>query len=396
MSSDLPKGWLNRKLSAIAQVNPESLAASTDLFFEFGYIDISQIEQPGSCQGWHQMHLRDAPSRARRLVKAGDVLVSTVRPYLRSFAKVPEANIPLIASTGFAVVRAAENVDPEFLYQQIMDQRFSAYLIPRMTGSNYPAVSAKDVGEYLVPVPPLDEQRRIADILQSVDDAISALSCLLQVYEKLLARYRWEVLHSLVDGTADNECCLGDICNLGRGFAFKSEDYVADGVLNFRVTNIGRMISDIGEKKFLPYEYLEKYSDYILTGDEIVLVMVGATVGKLGRVPEEVCPALLNQNMWILRPKGEIAADLLWHLAHVLISLKVHGAQGGAYSFLTKKDFLQHRIAKFSASDISPHIDAMCAMEASIEVLVQEHDELLEMKKMLAADLLSGRVRVPA
>ncbi len=98
--------------------------------------------------------------------------MSTVRPYLRNFARVTEAPPNLVASTGYAVVRPTNGVDGRFLYQHILSDPFVEFLIARMTGSNYPAVKGNDVEAYTLSLPPLFEQRKIAAILSSVDDAI--------------------------------------------------------------------------------------------------------------------------------------------------------------------------------------------------------------------------------
>lgn len=396
MSGALPEGWREAVLSDVADVNPETLRASTSPDYAFGYIDISQIEAPGQCAGWTEQTFGDAPSRARRKVQAGDILVSTVRPYLRSFAQVPEADLPLVASTGFAVVRAGADADQQFLYQHILHSRFIEHLTPRMTGSNYPAVSAGDVEAYPIPLPPLDEQRRIAEVLRSVDEAIAAAQDTLDFCESLLTTKRRATLRQFIIEPDDDAVRLGEICELGRGFAFKSEDYVEEGVLNFRVTNVGKPASDLGEKRFLPPSFMTEYEEYRLTGGEIVLVMVGATVGKLGRVPHAVCPALLNQNMWTLTAKKPFDQDLLWHLAHVLIEEKVHGAQGGAYSFLTKKDFLEHRIDRFDVDEIAEAVANLSAIEQYVQRLSDEVRQFHHLKASLMSDLLSGHVRVPA
>jgi type I restriction enzyme S subunit len=183
-ADEVPDSWREVVLSDVADVNPETLRASTPPDFTFGYIDISQIDSPGQCSGWTEQSFGDAPSRARRRVQIDDILVSTVRPYLRSFAQVPSADIPLVASTGFAVIRAGPEADQQFLYQHILHSSFIDHLTPRMTGSNYPAVSAGDVEAYPILLPPLDEQRRIAEMLRSVDEAIAATQA---VYEAAIA-----------------------------------------------------------------------------------------------------------------------------------------------------------------------------------------------------------------
>ena len=164
--------WRASTLGSLAQVNPEQLGSRTDPDYLLEYLDISAIEQPGVIGDTRTLRFEDAPSRARRVVREGDILVSTVRPYLRNFARVRQASDNLVVSTGYAVVRPSDRVDGRFLYQHILSSGFVEYLKPRMSGSNYPAVTAHDVKAYPLFLPPLPEQRKIAAILSSVDDAI--------------------------------------------------------------------------------------------------------------------------------------------------------------------------------------------------------------------------------
>ena len=167
-----PDTWRSSTLGSLAQVNPEQLGSRTDPDYLMEYLDISAIEQPGVIGDTRTFRFEDAPSRARRVVREGDILVSTVRPYLRNFARVREAPDNLVVSTGYAVVRPGDGVDGRFLYQHILSSGFVEYLKPRMSGSNYPAVTAHDVKAYRLFLPPLPEQRKISAILSSVDDAI--------------------------------------------------------------------------------------------------------------------------------------------------------------------------------------------------------------------------------
>ena len=164
-----PEGWRSAELGAIAQVNPEQLKHRTDPDYVLEYLDIAAIERPGVIGASRTLTLADAPSRARRRARAGDILVSTVRPYLRNFARVGEAPSNLVASTGYAVVRPANGVDGRFLYQHVLSDAFVEFLKPRMRCSNYPAVKADDVKTYTLSLPPLPEQRKIAAILSLLD-----------------------------------------------------------------------------------------------------------------------------------------------------------------------------------------------------------------------------------
>jgi type I restriction enzyme, S subunit len=128
----------------------------------FTYVDIASvsnqllaIETPKLLMG------REAPSRARKRIRTQDVILATTRPYLKSIAMVPESLDGEVCSTGFCVLRATESVLPEWLFFCAVSDAFIGQLTSKMRGANYPAVSDRDVYAATIPVPSLDEQRRI-------------------------------------------------------------------------------------------------------------------------------------------------------------------------------------------------------------------------------------------
>lgn len=173
--TEVPEGWTQRRLGECARVNAEQLGSKTDPNFLLEYLDIGAIERPGTIGSSRTLRFCDAPSRARRLARDGDVLVSTVRPYLRNFCRIQKAPDNLVVSTGYAVVRPSDDVDGDFFYQHILSDKFVEFLERRMSGSNYPAVKAADVEAYPLSLPPLAQQRKIGAILHSVDDAIEKI-----------------------------------------------------------------------------------------------------------------------------------------------------------------------------------------------------------------------------
>ncbi len=166
---EIPESWEVKTIGQMTKINAESLKNGTHPESEIEYIEIASIENPGYIQHTSRMIFSEAPSRARRIVKKGDVIVSTVRPYLKAFALIRQQSDNLIASTGFAVLTPSKNLDSEFLLHSVLSERFMKHLSRRMVGSNYPAVSAKDIEQYHFPCPPLEEQRAIANILHTVD-----------------------------------------------------------------------------------------------------------------------------------------------------------------------------------------------------------------------------------
>ena len=139
---------------------------------EISYIDLSAIENVTKVvSGFQSLAGRDAPSRARQLVQAGDILVSTVRPNLNGVARVPDELDGGTASTGFCVLRPrSEKVDSSFLFHWVQSSNFVDDMVRKATGASYPAVSDKIIFQSAIPLPPLGEQKRIAAILDQADE----------------------------------------------------------------------------------------------------------------------------------------------------------------------------------------------------------------------------------
>lgn len=170
----IPKGWEVKRLVEVSDINPESLSSKTDPNSVLKYIDIESVTT-GKINGTKEFCFAEAPSRARRIVVYNDVIISTVRPYLKAFAIVKTDEDNMICSTGFAVIRAINNNNPEFLFQYTLSDCFINQLSNKMVGSNYPAVNASDVKESLIAVPPINEQKRIAQVLSEFDIQINEL-----------------------------------------------------------------------------------------------------------------------------------------------------------------------------------------------------------------------------
>lgn len=150
------------------QVDPRS---SPDRLWT--YIDVSSVSnQSLSIETPQNLRGADAPSRARKRVKAGDTIVATVRPYLRRIAQVPDELDGEVCSTAFCVLRAQHGVlDPDYLYFAVLSNGFMRSLTELQRGSGYPAVSDRDVLAQKISLPDLDEQQAIAHVLRTVQRA---------------------------------------------------------------------------------------------------------------------------------------------------------------------------------------------------------------------------------
>jgi type I restriction enzyme S subunit len=165
-----------RPLKYAATINDESLPETTDPDFELAYIDISNVDSSGTIGDIARYSFASAPSRARRIVRHGDVIISTVRTYLQAIAAINDPPDNLIVSTGFAVIRPLPGVlDAAFCKYALRESRFLWEVEGRSVGVSYPAVNSSELGAISIPLPPLRLQCRIANYLDSETAEIDAL-----------------------------------------------------------------------------------------------------------------------------------------------------------------------------------------------------------------------------
>lgn len=165
MTDDWQQVLLSEVTEAVKNWNP-----SNEPYIH--YVDISSIDNH-RCEIAETRRLAgaDAPSRARRPLKEGDVLFSNVRTYLRNIALVPKLPSPAVASTGFTLLRPKEGLDSRFLYHLVRSDHFIAEVTPKQTGTLYPATSDRVVRGQAITVPNLSTQRSIAALIDQAEVA---------------------------------------------------------------------------------------------------------------------------------------------------------------------------------------------------------------------------------
>ncbi|WP_283639252.1 restriction endonuclease subunit S [Marinovum algicola] len=170
-------------MKQVVTCNDEVLGEDTAVDHEIDYVEISGVTFGQGVTDVATLKFGDAPSRARRIVRSGDVLVSTVRTYLKALALVEEAAPNLIASTGFAVLRP-RRIEPSFLGHVVSSDFFVGEVISRSVGVSYPAINSSDLVRILIPLPPLAEQQAIAEFL---DRETAKLDALVEEQRRLIA-----------------------------------------------------------------------------------------------------------------------------------------------------------------------------------------------------------------
>ena len=142
----------------------------------FDYIDIDSIDNRLHCiKKTKRIPVIEAPSRASRAINSGSVLFSRVRPYLENIALIEEIHSHSIASTGFYVCNSNGLLLPDYMFYLMISKYVVDGLNQYMKGDNSPSISRNDIENWLYPIPPIDEQRRICYILKTTFATIEKL-----------------------------------------------------------------------------------------------------------------------------------------------------------------------------------------------------------------------------
>ena len=237
-----------RRLKYAATINDEALSEETDADYELQYVDIGNVDSLGTIHEIATYPFAEAPSRARRRVRDGDVIISCVRTYLQAIAPVQDPPDNLIVSTGFAVVRPCAGVlDAAFGRYVLREPSFLAEVDMRSVGVSYPAVNASDLGDIPVHLPPEPNQRAIADYLDRETARLDALVAAKERVLGLLAEKRRALITRAVTRGLDPRAPLRDSGIPWLGESPAHWDIVA---LRFLVDLTSGATPDTGEPEY--------------------------------------------------------------------------------------------------------------------------------------------------
>lgn len=298
---EMPAHWHIAPIKALCSFNDEVLPENTDPRYTFRYVEISDVSHTDGITFGEPIAFAGAASRARRVVREGDVLVSTVRTYLRAIAGVRSIPSDTIASTGFAVLRP-KDCDARFLAYGLLAEHAISEIIARSVGVSYPAINATDLVNVKLPLPDLGEQQAIVDFLDRETAEIDAFITDQEKLISLLAERRTAtitraVTKGLTPGTRMKDSgvpWLGEVpahwalsklghhyeVVLGKMLDGAKEAPIGARVLPYiRAGNIqdsGLDLSDVNEMAYTPYE-AERLD--LIAKD--LLVVEGGSVGTV-------------------------------------------------------------------------------------------------------------------
>ncbi|EAI8237957.1 restriction endonuclease subunit S [Campylobacter upsaliensis] len=194
----IPHHWEVKKLKHICKINPQT---NETLPNNFVYIDLESVAK-GQLLKEQTINKEQAPSRAQRILQKQDILFQLVRPYQRN-NYIFNKNGDYVASTGYAQIRTKECVN--FVYYALLENSFVERVILKSTGSNYPAITSNDFADLKIPLPPLQEQKQIANFLDEKCEKINSAIEKTKRQIKLIKEYKNTLINEAVCGRINLE-----------------------------------------------------------------------------------------------------------------------------------------------------------------------------------------------
>jgi len=416
----LPEGWSTQRLGSVVQ-RTNQRDPTRDPEAEFEYVDVSSVSRE-SLRITHANRLRgsDAPSRARKAIKQGDVIFATVRPALRRVAVVPSDLDGQVCSTGFCVLRARPDaVDPWFLYFHACSDAFVAGVAAEQKGSSYPAVTDTAVREETISLPPLPEQRAIAHVLRTVQRAKGATEGVIEAARQLkqsLMRHLFTYGPVPVDQVGKVKLeeteigpvpegweivPLGDLIPEGpQNGLYKHASSYGEGTPIVRIDdypNEGGVIVGAAKRVALSPSEIDKYG--LLPGDLVVnRVNSLSHLGKSAVIGELEEPTVFESNMMRLRVAQDsiVRGFAFRFLTGPVARAQIRGAakRAVAQSSINQGDVMTLRMPlppKDEQARISQALDAVDAKAAAMGKRAAALDSLFQ---SLLHHLMTGKVRV--
>jgi type I restriction enzyme S subunit len=406
----VPKEWDVKELKEVVEINKESRDPTREFADKkFFYIDIDSIENSrGIIRSAKTTVGKEAPSRARRLIHYNDVIMSTVRPYLRAFAIVPREYDNEICSTGFAVFTCKEKILPLYLLYTLFSKPVIEQCNRMMVGGQYPALNNSQVEKILLPLPPLPEQKKIAEILSSVDEAIEKVDEAIKKTNRLKKGLMQELLtgrRDTVDGGRGKrefkQTEIGripkdwEVVRLGKSAEIIMGQSPSGDTYNEKMDGLPLINgpTEFGDVHPIPLKWTTRPRKTSKKGDILICVR-GHTTGRLNISDGVYCA---GRGIAIIRSKEAVSHNMYIYYILERNREKIYGisyAAGSTFPNITNAQLNKLIFPVPPLSEQKKIAEILSTVDKRFELLRSKRERLERVKKGLMNDLLSGNKRV--
>lgn len=409
----IPDHWKIARLKEVSDINKSTLSENTLPEYDFNYVDIGSVTYGMKGYVKEAMTFSAAPSRARRIVKMGDTIISTVRTYLKAVTSIDEDVSDLIVSTGFAVVSPKKKIDNKYCSYQLTSEFIIDEISASSKGVSYPATNASSIGNLLLLIPTFKEQVAIASYLNKKTEQIDCKIDLLNQKAKRYEMLKESLINETVTRGLDKAVAMKDsgIKWIGTVPSHWDVKRIADIAKQNKVKNVGTL-----EKNLLSLSYgriirkdfnssfgllPESFETYqIVKQGSIILRLTDLQNDqkslRVGHVSEK---GIITSAYLGLVFSKKINSKFAYYLLHVFDLCKVfYWFGGGLRSTMRYEDvkiipFMIPPLIEQKA--IADYLDDRTAKIDQIVVTINDQiEKLKELRKTLINDVVTGKLKV--
>jgi len=422
----IPATWKLGRLKDISNMNEKSLTDKISKYYQFKYVDISNVNQNGLIHEPETITFSEAPSRARRIVREKDIIISTVRTYLKAIAYFDFNPKDYIASTGFAVLSPNKKIDSKFLAFYSQSELFVDSVIRFSTGVSYPAINSTTLSCLSVHLPSKKEQTAIAQYLdaktQAIDKKINLLTKKAETYKEL----RKSIINDAICKGLDKNVKLKES---GIDWIGKIPEHWKIA----RVKDYTYLKARIGWQGLRSDEFIENTNWYCVTGTDFrngsidwancycvekdrfdqdkkiqlkpndLLITKDGTIGKIALIKELPKQATLNSGVFVTRPlKNKYYNHFMFWLLNsdVFTRFIDYNKNGTTILHLYQnvfEIFFYCLPPKSEQTAIANYLDEKTQkIDAIVSNIAKQIDTLKELRKTLINDVVTGKIKVVA
>ncbi len=407
---EIPSHWEERRLKTLVTCNDEALSEKFDKEKVIQYVEIGDVDQVYGIKNSTFYKFKDAPSRARRITRFGDIIISTVRTYLKAIAFIDKHD--LIVSTGFAVLRP-QNVLPRYLAYATMCDGFTTEVLRYSIGISYPAISSSDLLGLKIALPSRPEQEKIVSYLKSKTSKIDAyvadkekeIQLLQELKQKTIAEAVTKGLNPNVKMKDSGISWIGmipehwdtkRIASLFTGRVKANSDFEYHHAFKFYY---GTLVpkEETGDIE----EYRDTYVKYsVLQKDDIMINGLNLNYDFISqRVAIAPSDGIITSAYVVARPRKGTNAQYYNYLFKTMDNMKLFHGMGTGIRLTLSFDELKKQLVVVPTQEeqqaIVTYIEEKCQkIDTLITELQAEIDYLKEYKQRLIADVVTGQVNV--
>ncbi|MCB1214087.1 MAG: restriction endonuclease subunit S [Deltaproteobacteria bacterium] len=383
----IPKGWHKERLLDWVEMPKGQVDPKIDPYSSMPLVAPNHIPEGGGPILHLEIAMKQNAISGKFLVKKGQVIYSKIRPYLK---KATIAPVDCLCSADMYPLFAKKiRLLNSYLYYVLISDDFTKFAIEQSGRTGIPKINREELGEYYLYLPPLPEQKKIAEILATWDRGIGIIKTLINKIES-----QFKTLLKILLSQKSHKDKLGNFFKIKNGYAFKSNEFVKNGIPVIRISNISNgLVSNNGV--YVEDKYFERFNDFLVSKGDVLIAMSGATTGKFGIYYSDK-RALLNQRVgkFEVVDSSKVDSRIIFYLLVFLQPKIFEIAAGGAQPNISSKKIESLEV---SLPNFNQQI-AICNYLDRLNKIMKINKETLKkfesQKQGLMQNLLTGKIRV--